>query len=78
MRVQKAMELAHIVLKNNSIALDTLEDKGCLRNKAPIVVPADQQLPVFVIYSTAWIDANGRISFNEDIYRKLSALKRND
>lgn len=78
MRVQKAMELAHIVLRNNSIALDTLEDKGCLRNKAPIVVPADQQLPVFVIYSTAWIDANGRISFNEDIYRKLSALKRND
>jgi murein L,D-transpeptidase YcbB/YkuD len=78
MRVQKAMELAHIVLKNNSIALDTLEDKGCLRNKAPIVVPADQQLPVFVIYSTAWIDANGRITFYDDIYRKLSALKKND
>ncbi|HVT86630.1 MAG TPA: L,D-transpeptidase family protein [Chitinophagaceae bacterium] len=78
MRVQKAMELAHIVLKNNSIALDTLEDKGCLRNKAPVIVPADQQLPVFVIYTTAWIDANGRITFNEDVYRKLSALRRND
>jgi murein L,D-transpeptidase YcbB/YkuD len=78
MRVQKAMELAHIVLKNNSIALDTLEDKGCLRNKAPVIVPADQQLPVFVIYSTVWIDANAQITFNEDIYRKFSALRRKE
>lgn len=78
MRVQKAMDLAHIVLKNNSIALDTLEDKGCIRNKVPVVVPADEQIPVFVIYSTAWIDANARISFNEDVYRKQSAIKRND
>lgn len=77
MRVQKAMELAHIVLKNNSIALDTLEEKGCLRNKAPVVVPTDQQVPVFIIYSTAWTDANEHISFNDDVYRKFSALNKN-
>ncbi|OQY95583.1 MAG: hypothetical protein B6D37_05265 [Sphingobacteriales bacterium UTBCD1] len=76
MRVQKAMELGHIVLRNNSLALDTLEDKGCLRNQTPVVVPAGQHIPVFVIYSTAWTDGNGRISFNEDVYRKQIAILR--
>ncbi|MDP4265285.1 MAG: L,D-transpeptidase family protein [Bacteroidota bacterium] len=70
MRVEKAVELAHLVLKNNTIAIDTLEEKGCLNNQAPIVVPADEIIPVFVLYNTAWVDSAGRVSFSEDIYRK--------
>lgn len=77
-RVQKTMELAHLVLQNNKTALDTLENKGCLTNKAPVAVPADQQFPVFIIYSTVWVDSSGQISFNEDIYRKLPSLKKNN
>lgn len=76
MRVQKAMELAHIILKDNSIVLDTLEDKGCLRNQSPVTVNADQQIPVFVIYSTAWTDGNGRVIFNEDVYGKQKTILR--
>jgi murein L,D-transpeptidase YcbB/YkuD len=70
MRVKKAMELAHFVLKNNTIAIDTLEEKGCLYNQSPVVVPADEIIPVFVLYNTAWVDSSGRVSFSEDIYRK--------
>jgi murein L,D-transpeptidase YcbB/YkuD len=62
------------VLKNNAIAIDTLTEKGCLYNQSPIVVPADEPLPVFVLYNTAWIDSVGRVSFFEDIYRKNPSL----
>jgi murein L,D-transpeptidase YcbB/YkuD len=72
MRIEKAMELAHYVLKNNTIAIDTLEEKGCLRNQAPVPVPVSESIPVFVLYHTAWIDSAANISFHEDVYRKLS------
>jgi murein L,D-transpeptidase YcbB/YkuD len=48
MRMEKPMELGHLVLKNNHLALDTLEQKGCLRNQSPIVVHADEHMPVIV------------------------------
>ncbi|HYM94200.1 MAG TPA: L,D-transpeptidase family protein [Chitinophagaceae bacterium] len=70
MRVQKAMELGHLVLKDNHIAIDTLEQKGCLRNQSPIIVLADETIPVFVLYNTAWINAAGKVSFSENIYRR--------
>jgi murein L,D-transpeptidase YcbB/YkuD len=76
MRVEKAMELAHLVLKNNAIAVDTLEAKGCLRNQSPITVPADEIIPVFVLYNTAWINGKGKIGFYEDIYEKEKSLKK--
>jgi L,D-transpeptidase YcbB len=77
MRVEKAMELAHLGLKNNAIAIDTLEEKGCLRNQSPITVTADEIIPVFVLYNTAWINGRGKIGFYEDIYEKEKSLKRN-
>ena len=43
MRMEKPMELGHLVLKNNPTAIDTLEQKGCLRNQSPITVDADIQ-----------------------------------
>jgi murein L,D-transpeptidase YcbB/YkuD len=74
MRVGKAMELARYVLKDNTMAIDTLTQKGCLFNQSPITVPADEHIPVFVLYNTAWIDAAGMVSFSEDIYRKNQTL----
>ena len=53
MRMEKPMDLGHLVLKNNQIAIDTLEQKGCLRNQAPIIVPADVPMPVLVWYNPA-------------------------
>ena len=63
MRMEKPMDLGHLVLKNNPIAIDTLEQKGCLRNQAPIIVPADVNMPVLVWYNPAGIDSTGRVFF---------------
>ena len=72
MRVQKATELARFLLKENSIAIDTLEEKGCLRNQRPITVPVTDRVPVFVLYNTAWFDSTGIVQFNEDVYGKMN------
>jgi L,D-transpeptidase YcbB len=72
MRVEKAMELAHLLLKDNTIAVDTLEEKGCLLNQAPVHVPATIKAPVFVLYNTAWVDSASNVNFFEDVYRRFA------
>lgn len=76
MRMEKPMELGHMVLKNNPLAIDTLEEKGCLRNQSPIIVPADIQMPVVVWYNPAGIDSTGRVLFFEDVYEKFAWMKK--
>ena len=53
----------------------TLEEKGCLRNQSPIVVPVDEQLPVIVWYNPVGLDSAGSLVFYEDIYRKFPQKK---
>ncbi|MBL7703746.1 MAG: L,D-transpeptidase family protein [Ferruginibacter sp.] len=71
MRMQKPMDLGHLVLQHNKIAIDTLEQKGCLRNQSPVKVKANGQMPVIVWYNPAGIDSTGRILFYEDVYKKF-------
>ena len=75
MRLEEPMKLGHLVLKNNPVAIDTLEQKGCLRNQAPIHVAADLKMPVVVWYNPAGIDSTGRIIYYEDVYKKLHWIK---
>jgi murein L,D-transpeptidase YcbB/YkuD len=75
MRVEKAMELAYLLLAGNTIAVDTLEEKGCLRNQAPITATATHPMNVIVLYNTAWFNSAGEVSFSEDIYRKNAFLQ---
>ncbi|WP_051189734.1 L,D-transpeptidase family protein [Daejeonella oryzae] len=76
MRMEKPMDLAHLILKNNSVAIDTVNQKGCVRNQSPISVLADEKMPVLVWYNPAGIDSSGRLLFFEDIYRKFNWAKR--
>jgi L,D-transpeptidase YcbB len=76
MRMEKPMELGHLVLKNNAVAIDTLEQKGCLANQAPITVHADEHMPVIVWYNPAGVDGEGRLVFFEDVYRKFDWMKK--
>jgi murein L,D-transpeptidase YcbB/YkuD len=83
MRVEKAVDLAHFLLKENSVAIDTLIEKGCLHQQAPIPVAIADRTPVFVLYNTTWTDSAGTVQFNEDVYRKIhyeqrSQANRND
>lgn len=74
MRVERAMEVGRYLLKGNEIAIDTLEDKGCLNNQQPIIVPAAEAIPVFVLYNTAWFDSSGRVVLYGDVYEKMKAI----
>jgi murein L,D-transpeptidase YcbB/YkuD len=76
MRMEKPMELGHLILKNNQIAIDTLEQKGCLRNQAPVMVPVDEKFPVIVWYNPAGVDSSGRVLFFEDVYNKFKGIKK--
>ena len=71
MRMENPTELGHLVLKNNTIAIDTLIQKGCLMNKAPVIVHAEDHIPVIVWYNTVGIDANNELIFFEDIYKRF-------
>ncbi len=75
MRIEKPMELGHLVLKQNSIAIDTLTQKGCIKNQSPITVPAQNRMPVIVWYNPAGIDALGRVIYYEDVYAKFNWMK---
>lgn len=75
MRMEKPMELGHLLLKNNLIAIDTLEQKGCLRNQSPVAVPVDDKFPVIVWYNPAGVDSSGRVLFFEDVYNKFKATR---
>ncbi len=71
MRLEKAIEVARFLLKEKSIVIDALVEKGCLKYQSPIAVPAFEPIPVFVLYHTAWLNANGRLVLYEDVYNKF-------
>jgi murein L,D-transpeptidase YcbB/YkuD len=70
--MEKPMELGHLILSNNNIAIDTLEAKGCLRNQAPVTVEADEKMPVVVWYNPVDVDETGRVVFYQDVYKKFT------
>ena len=76
MRMEEPMKLGHLILKNNSIAIDTLEQKGCLRNQSPITVKANDRMPVVAWYNPAGVDSTGRVLFYEDVYGKFDWMKK--
>ncbi len=75
MRMEKPMEMGHFILKNNFIAIDTLTQKGCIRNQSPITVHADVHMPILVWYNPVGIDSAGRVLFYEDVYGKFKYIK---
>lgn len=72
MRMEKPMEMGHLILGPNRVAIDTLDQKGCLRNQSPITVKATERMPVIVWYNPAGIDSAGRVIFYEDVYGKFN------
>ena len=72
-RVEKAAEIARFVLKDNTSAIDTIEEKSCLKNQGPLVINASEKIPVIVLYHTAWTDSANQVHFYTDIYNKEQA-----
>ncbi len=58
-----------------SIAIGTLDEKNCLLNQSPIVIAAEEEMSVLVWYNPVGINAEGRLTFYEDVYEKFSPKK---
>jgi murein L,D-transpeptidase YcbB/YkuD len=70
-RVEKAKDLAHIILKENSVAVDTLKETENTARHRPIVLKLDKDIPVLVLYNTAWYNAKGDVRYYPDVYSKF-------
>lgn len=72
MRMEKPLDMGHLLLQHNRVAIDTLEAKGCLRNQSPIMVPVEQEMAVIVWYNPVGLDEKGNLVLFEDVYHKLN------
>ncbi len=76
MRLQKPMDIGRLILQNNTLAIDTLSQKDCLKNTSPIVLTASEQMPVIVWYNPAGVDSTGRVQFFDDVYGRFNWAKK--
>ena len=68
LRVQKPMELAEIILKEDkgwdSAKIAELDRSGPLNNEVPI----EKEIPIHLVYFTAWVDDDGKLKTFRDVY----------
>jgi murein L,D-transpeptidase YcbB/YkuD len=74
-RLEHAFALARLLLKDNTEAVDTLSQKGCLLHKKPVPVAASQPMQLVVWYNLVDTDNDGSLVFYDDIYRRNIAVK---
>lgn len=66
-RVEKAQELAKLILKNN-VAIDFLKTEAAMGKEVQQFIHVQEKIPVFIVYNTAWFNQDGKFDFYEDIY----------
>ncbi len=66
-RVEEALPLARLLLKDKAALLDTLIARG--EQPKPVPLKPDTPAWVFVLYNTAWPDNQGNVRFYDDIYQ---------
>ncbi len=72
-RLEKPLELAAFLLNEQTLPDKFLADMDSGKTKT---VHLPRQMPVYLVYSTAWVDEQGQIHFSPDIYRRdLRALQ---
>jgi len=67
-RLEKPFELGAALLGDK---LDTTFLTAGLKDQQPSILNLDKPVPVFVVYLTADVDMDGKLSFNRDIYHLL-------
>jgi L,D-transpeptidase YcbB len=74
-RVENALELAKLVLNGegewDQKAIDRALRSGKTRN-----VFLHEPIPVFLLYWTAWVGADGRVNFRHDLYDRDKVVQR--
>jgi murein L,D-transpeptidase YcbB/YkuD len=74
-RISKPLELAEYLLKHdpkwNKDTIKTASTSGKQR-----FVHLPEEVPVYLLYWTAWVDENGLLNFRDDIYKRDAPLVR--
>jgi murein L,D-transpeptidase YcbB/YkuD len=74
-RVEEPIKLATYLLRNNANwSQPVIEDTIAQRREK--YVPLKEKLPVYLVYLTAWADANGHAHFRDDIYGHDKSLAK--
>lgn len=77
MRVEKAMPLAHLLLDQKTLTnVNKLKEKDSLYGHSPTVLQVKEKIPILILYNTAWVDAEGKIGFYEDVYERFLLRKK--
>jgi len=75
-RIEKPKELAKWMLSDNeSDVIDSLNNY--MKRDKPKVIYLKKKIPVYFLYSTTWVDDDGRLNFRKDIYG-LDRLRKDD
>ncbi len=69
-RMEKPLELGHLILPENTMAIDTISAENCLKNKAPVIIPLSRPTPVIIWYNPIELDSKGQVIYLPDIYNK--------
>ncbi len=70
MRMEKPIEMAKYLLKNNKAALDSIVFENCYKNPKPIILQMTEKVNVIVWYHLIDFDDRSRIIYYRNIYNK--------
>jgi lipoprotein-anchoring transpeptidase ErfK/SrfK len=68
MRMEKPIQMAEYLLKNDKAALDSIDFKNCYKNPSTIHIPIKEKVVVLVWYNLVDIDSKGQIQLYKDVY----------
>jgi hypothetical protein len=69
-RVERPIDLGRFLLKPHSKALDTLDQAAAYSDRIPRYIKVKRTIPLVIWYSLLDFDAQGKIQFYPNIYRK--------
>jgi murein L,D-transpeptidase YcbB/YkuD len=70
--MEKPIEMAKLLMKENHAALDTINLETCYKNPNPITLPIPTITPLVVWYSLIDFDTQGSVKFYKDVYHRLT------
>ena len=71
-RISKPIELAEYLLKNTNWNRDAIVSASSGRRERSVKLP--EEIPVHLLYWTAWADEDGTVHFRKDIYERDKPL----
>ena len=70
MRMEKPIEMAKYLLKNNKAALDSIDFENCYKNPKPINIQMNEKVNVIVWYHLIDFDEKLKLTYYRNIYSK--------